>query len=131
MWQAWSYALIRLAVALAVAALIGLATGHLALWLTIVLGGILAWQFFNLFRLQRWLKLRAHEDPPDIGGVWGDVIAMVNRIYRRKQFHKRRVTEQFREFRRLSAALPDGDVVFPAAWPAPASILRIQKQDAT
>ena len=76
-----------------------------------MLGGILAWQFFNLFRLQRWLKLRAHEDPPDIGGVWGDVIAIINRIYRRKQFHKRRVTRQFREFRRLSAALPDGVVL--------------------
>src|SRR5688572_14679054 len=111
MWQAWSFALIRLAAALAVATVIGLATGRLALWLTIVLGGILAWQFFNLFRLQRWLKLRAHEDPPDIGGVWGDVIAIINRIYRRKQFHKRRVTQQLREFRRLSAALPDGVVL--------------------
>ena len=111
MWQAWSFALIRLAAALAVATLIGLVTGRLALWLTVVLGGILAWQFFNLFRLQRWLKLRAHEDPPDIGGVWGDVVGLVNRIYRRKLFHKRRVTQQLREFRRLSAALPDGVVL--------------------
>ena len=79
--------------AVAVAVLIGLITGDMALWLTIVLGGILAWQFVNLFRLQRWLKHRAHEDPPDIGGVWGDVIAIINRIYRRKQFHKRRVTQ--------------------------------------
>src|SRR5262245_14323579 len=111
MWQAWSFALVRLAAAIAVAVLVGLVTGQMELWLTIVLGGILAWQFFNLFRLQRWLKLRAHEDPPDIGGVWGDVIAIINRIYRRKQFHKRRVTQQFREFRRLSAALPDGVVL--------------------
>jgi two-component system phosphate regulon sensor histidine kinase PhoR len=111
MWQAWSFALIRLAVALAVAVAIGLLTGNMELCLTIVLGGILAWQFYNLFRLQRWLKLRAHEDPPDIGGVWGEVITIISRIYRRKQFHKRRVTQQFREFRRLSAALPDGVVL--------------------
>jgi two-component system phosphate regulon sensor histidine kinase PhoR len=111
MWQAWSFALVRLTAAIVFAVLIGLITGDLALWLTIVLGGILAWQFFNLFRLQRWLKLRAHEEPPDLGGVWGDVIAIINRIYRRKQFHKRRVTQQFREFRRLSAALPDGVVL--------------------
>jgi two-component system, OmpR family, phosphate regulon sensor histidine kinase PhoR len=76
-----------------------------------VLGGILAWQFVSLYRLQRWVRHRAHEDPPDIGGVWGDVIGVVNRIYRRKQFHKRRVMQQFREFRRLSAALPDGVVL--------------------
>jgi two-component system phosphate regulon sensor histidine kinase PhoR len=111
MWQAWSFALVRLSAALALAVLIGLITGDMELWLTIVLGGILAWQFVNLFRLQRWLRHRAHEDPPDIGGVWGDVIAIINRLYRRKQFHKRRVMQQFREFRRLSAALPDGVVL--------------------
>jgi len=111
MWQAWSFALVRLAAAIAVAVLVGLITGEMDLWLTIVLGGILAWQFVNLFRLQRWLRHRAHEDPPDIGGVWGDVIAIINRLYRRKLFHKRRVTQQFREFRRLSAALPDGVVL--------------------
>jgi two-component system phosphate regulon sensor histidine kinase PhoR len=111
MWQAWSFALVRLAAAIAVAVLIGLITGDMELWLTIVLGGILAWQFVNLFRLQRWLRHRAHEDPPDIGGVWGDVIAIINRLYRRKLFHKRRVMQQFREFRRLSAALPDGAVL--------------------
>jgi two-component system phosphate regulon sensor histidine kinase PhoR len=111
MWSAWSFALVRLAVAMAVAVLLGLITDRMALWLAIVLGGILAWQFVNLFRLQSWLRHRAHEDPPDIGGVWGDVIAVINRIYRRKQFHKRRVMQQFREFRRLSAALPDGVVL--------------------
>ena len=114
MWPAWSFALVRLAAAVAIAVLLGLITGRMALWLTIVLGGILAWQFVNLFRLQRWLRHRAQEDPPDIGGVWGDVIAVINRIYRRKQFHKRRVTQQFREFRRLSAALPDGVLLLTA-----------------
>jgi two-component system phosphate regulon sensor histidine kinase PhoR len=111
MRSAWSFALVRLAAAIGIAVLLGLIFGHVGRWMTGVLGGVLAWQFINLFRLQRWLKHRAHEDPPDIGGVWGDVIAVINRIYRRKQFHKRRVTQQFREFRRLSAALPDGVVL--------------------
>src|SRR5262245_54738778 len=111
MWPAWSFALVRLAAAVAIAVLLGLVTGRMVLWLALVLGGLLSWQYVNLFRLQRWLRRRAHEDPPDIGGVWGDVVAIINRIYRRKQFHKRRVTQQFREFRRLSAALPDGVVL--------------------
>ena len=111
MRAAWSFALVRLLTAIAIAALLGLVTGRMALWLTLVLGSVLAWQFVNLFRLQGWLRHRAHEEPPDIGGVWGDVIAIINRIYRRKQFHKRRVMQQFREFRRLSAALPDGVVL--------------------
>jgi two-component system phosphate regulon sensor histidine kinase PhoR len=114
MGPAWSFALGRLAAAIAVAVLIGLATGRMALWIAIVLGGMLAWQFVSLFRLHRWLRHRADQDPPEIGGLWGDVIGIVHRIQRRKQFHKRRVTQQLREFRRLSAALPDGVVLLSA-----------------
>jgi two-component system phosphate regulon sensor histidine kinase PhoR len=33
------------------------------------------------------------------------------RIYRRKQFHKRRIVQLFREFRRMTTAMPDGVVV--------------------
>jgi two-component system phosphate regulon sensor histidine kinase PhoR len=109
--QAWTFALGRLAAAIAVAIGMGLIFGRIGLWLTIVLGGLLAWQLVNLFRLQRWLKHRSEEEPPDLGGVWGDVVALIGRIYRRKLFHKRRVTQLFREFRRLTAALPDGVVL--------------------
>ncbi len=111
MSPAWTFALARLAAAIAVAVVLGLIFGRVTLWLTAVLGGMLAWQFANLYRLQRWLRHRSHEEPPDMGGVWGDLIALIGRIYRRKQFHKRRVTQLFREFRRLSAALPDGVVL--------------------
>ncbi len=111
MSQAWSFALGRLLAAIAIAVGMGLIFGQIGLWLTIVLGGMLTWQLVNLFRLQRWLRYRSHEDPPDFGGVWGDVVALIGRIYRRKQFHKHRVTQLFREFRRLTAALPDGVVL--------------------
>jgi two-component system phosphate regulon sensor histidine kinase PhoR len=114
MFPAWSFALVRLAAAMAVATLVGLVTGRMGLSFAIVLGGILAWQFVNLFRLQRWLRHRAHEEPPNIGGVWGDVIALIHRIYRHKNLYRRRVTQQLREFRRLSAALPDGVVLLSA-----------------
>lgn len=111
MSPAWTFALARLAAAVAAAVTLGLIFGHIGWWLTVVLGGTLAFQFANLFRLQRWLRHRSHEDPPDIGGVWGEVVALIGRIYRRKLFHKRRVTQLFREFRRLTAALPDGVVL--------------------
>ena len=111
MSPAWSFALARLALGVTAAVVLGLVFGRISLWLTAVLGGMLAWQFANLYRLQRWLRHRSHEEPPDVGGVWGDVIALIGRIYRRKQFHKRRVTQLFREFRRLSSVLPDGVVL--------------------
>ena len=111
MSPAWSFALARLVGAIAAAIGLGLAFGRIWLWLTIVLGGLLSLQLVNLFRLQRWLRHRSQEDPPDLGGVWGDLVAQIGRIYRRKQFHKRRVIQLFREFRRLSAAMPDGVVL--------------------
>jgi two-component system phosphate regulon sensor histidine kinase PhoR len=111
MWPAWSFALIRLLAAIAVATALGLIFGRMGFWLTAVLGAVLAWQFVNLFRLHHWLRHRSQEEPPDAGGLWGDVIGLVGRIYRRKQFHKRRVAQLFREFRRFSAALPDGVVL--------------------
>ena len=114
MLPAWSFAVIRVAGVLAIAIMLGLLFDNVALWLAIVLGGMLALQYLNLFRLQRWLRHRSDEEPPNLGGVWGDVLGLVSRIYRRKKFHKRRVTQLFRDFRRLSAAMPDGVVLLSA-----------------
>jgi two-component system phosphate regulon sensor histidine kinase PhoR len=47
-------------------------------------------------------------DPPDAGGLWGDVVANVVRLYRRKKFHKQRLIRMFRELRRSTASMPDG-----------------------
>jgi two-component system phosphate regulon sensor histidine kinase PhoR len=111
MGQAWTFALVRLAGALAFAVAGGLIFGRIDLWLVAVLGGYLLLQLANLYRLHRWLRHRREEDPPDLGGVWGDVVALVGRIYRRKNYHKRRVSQLFREFRRLTAAMPEGVVL--------------------
>jgi two-component system phosphate regulon sensor histidine kinase PhoR len=108
---AWSFALARLLGLLAIALFGGLVFGRPQLWLIAVLGGYLALQLARLYRLEQWLRHRSREEPPDFGGVWGDVVALVTRIYRRKQFHKRRIVQLFREFRRLTTAMPDAVVV--------------------
>lgn len=111
---AWSFALARLLGALAIAVLGGLVFGRPQFWLIAVLGGYLVVQLARLYRLERWLRHRSTEDPPDFGGIWGDVVALVTRIYRRKQFHKRRIVQLFREFRLLTTAMPDGVIVLNA-----------------
>jgi two-component system phosphate regulon sensor histidine kinase PhoR len=106
-WQALS----RIAGAAAIALLLGLALGRIAFAFAIVFGIYLTIQIWNLLRLERWLRNRRVETPPDISGPWGEVVAVVSRIYRRKQFHKARVTGLLREFRRLTTALPEGAVL--------------------
>src|SRR5262245_42609202 len=62
-------------------------------------------------KLERWVRRRRVEAPPDMSGVWGEVVAIVSRIYRRKQYHKAQVTGLLREFRRLTNAMPEGAVL--------------------
>jgi two-component system phosphate regulon sensor histidine kinase PhoR len=114
MSPAWSFALARLLGALAGAVVIGWLLGQVAYTVVAVLGAYLALNLVRLHRLERWLRRRRTEEPPDFVGVWGDVVALVMRIYRRKQFHKRRIVQLFREFRRMTTAMPDGVVVMSA-----------------
>jgi len=111
MSPAWSFALARLIGVLAAAAAVGYLLGHVSYTIIVVLAAYLALHYVRLYRLERWLRKRRTEEPPDFYGVWGDVVALVMRIYRRKQFHKRRIVQLFREFRRMTTAMPDGVVV--------------------
>jgi two-component system, OmpR family, phosphate regulon sensor histidine kinase PhoR len=107
----WTFALARLAGILGVGLCVGLLIGPVWLW---ILGSAclyLAWQLLNLYRLDRWLRLRSQIDPPDLGGIWGDIIAQVVRLHRRKQYHKERLVQLYRELRRSTAALPDGVII--------------------
>jgi two-component system, OmpR family, phosphate regulon sensor histidine kinase PhoR len=107
----WTFALARLAGILLAGLCLGLVVGPAWLWVLVAACLYLAWQLLNLYRLDRWLRLRSQLDPPNIGGVWGDIIGQVVRLHRRKQFHKQRLVQLFRELRRSTAALPDGVII--------------------
>jgi two-component system, OmpR family, phosphate regulon sensor histidine kinase PhoR len=106
-WQMIS----RLGLTLLAALVLGFATGYVALAFAITFGIYAAIQVWNLVRLERWLRRRRIETPPDFSALWGEVVAIVSRIYRRKQFHRARVTALLREFRRLTTAMPEGAVL--------------------
>jgi two-component system phosphate regulon sensor histidine kinase PhoR len=106
--SAWSFAIVRIAVVLGLALLCGWIFGGMEWWLAGVASAYLGYHLFNLFRLDRWLGNRALLDPPNVGGIWGDVIAQIVRLDRRKRYHKQRFIRVFRELRRSTAAMPDG-----------------------
>jgi two-component system, OmpR family, phosphate regulon sensor histidine kinase PhoR len=108
-WQALS----RLAIALVACVIIGFFIGQ-ARSFALIFTAYALWQTWNLVRLEHWLRFRSIEAPPDIGGTWGEVVAIVSRIYRRKQYHRARVLELLREFRRLTSAMPEGAVLLGA-----------------
>ena len=110
----WTFALARLAGILASGLIAGLMIGPVWLWIVLAVSLYLAWQLLNLHRLDRWLRLRSRMDPPNLGGIWGDIVAQVVRLHRRKLFHKQRLVQLFRELRRSTAALPDGVIILSA-----------------
>jgi two-component system, OmpR family, phosphate regulon sensor histidine kinase PhoR len=107
----WTFALARLAGILLLGLAVGLLIGPVWLWILAAACLYLGWQLITLYRLDRWLRLRSQIDPPDLGGIWGDIVAQVIRLHRRKQFHKQRLIQLFRELRRSTAALPDGVII--------------------
>jgi two-component system, OmpR family, phosphate regulon sensor histidine kinase PhoR len=107
----WTFALARLAGILVLGLTLGLLIGPIWPWILAAACLYLGWQLLNLYRLDRWLRLRSQLDPPDLGGIWGDIVAQVVRLHRRKQFHKQRLVQLFRELRRSTAALPDGVII--------------------
>jgi two-component system phosphate regulon sensor histidine kinase PhoR len=109
--KAWWFAIARLVGLVAIGLVLGLLVGHTTAGLILTLAAALAWQLFNLYRLDYWLRARRTRDPPDTRGIWGDVITQVVRLHRRKRFHKQRLLDVFRELRHSTAAMPDGVVV--------------------
>ncbi len=102
---------VRLGSVLLAALFVGLFTDRLTLALLAAVALYLLTQLRNLYLLDRWLRRRSGEDPPDMGGPWGEVIAIVHRIYRRKQFHRQRALRLLKEIRRFTSAMPDGAVL--------------------
>jgi two-component system phosphate regulon sensor histidine kinase PhoR len=109
--SAFVYVAVRLGVALGAGATLGWLAGSVWLGVSGAFGIYLAWNLWHLRALHFWLEHRSVADPPDAMGLWGDVVAQVVRLHRRKRFHKERLTRLFRELRRSTAAMPDGVVM--------------------
>jgi two-component system phosphate regulon sensor histidine kinase PhoR len=116
MTAGWSFALARLLALLGIALAGGFFFGQTLIWVIVALATYLCVQLVNLYRLDRWLRLRNFIDPPDLGGAWADVVAQVVRLHRRKRFHKQRLIQLFRELRRSTAAMPDGVIVLNSSY---------------
>jgi two-component system phosphate regulon sensor histidine kinase PhoR len=110
----WWFAAVRLFATVVLGLGAGWLLGNLWAGLAGALALHLAWVLAYLFRLEWWLRHRNYADPPDVGGVWGEIIAQVVRLHRRKRFHKQRFVQLMRQLQRSTAALPNGVVILNA-----------------
>ena len=107
----WGWLAVRMAAALAAGLLLGLAIGHPAVGAALVMGAVAARSLYLTRSTQRWLRSIADSPVPEASGAWGELIGLIARLQRRKQYHKRRLMRLLRELRRSTAAIPDGVVV--------------------
>src|ERR1700704_7096310 len=112
--QAWWFAAGRMLATVVSGLLVGWLFGVVWVGLGVALALHLGWQLANLFRLEGWLRHRSFADPPDVGGVFGEIIAQIVRLHRRKRFHKQRFVQLMRQLQRSTAALPNGVVILNA-----------------
>jgi two-component system phosphate regulon sensor histidine kinase PhoR len=111
---AWQFVL-GLLIGLLVALAAGWVAGYPALLVAAYLAVVVAVQAWNLIRFERWLRLRSILKPPNMRGLWGDVLERANRLYQRKRYHKRRALTLLRELRRMTSAMPDGTILLGPA----------------
>ncbi len=112
--QAWWFAAGRMLATMLLGLLAGWLLGNAWIGLGVALALHLGWQLLNLFRLEWWLRHRSFADPPDVGGVFGEIINQIVRLHRRKRFHKQRFVQLMRQLQRSTAALPNGVVILNA-----------------
>jgi two-component system, OmpR family, phosphate regulon sensor histidine kinase PhoR len=111
---AWWLAIVRLLGTVASGVVLGWLVGYVWAGVATLLALHLLWQFATLFRLDWWVRHRSYASPPDLGGAWGEIVAQVMRLHRRKRFHKQRFIQLVRQIQRSTAALPDGVVILNA-----------------
>src|SRR5689334_14706638 len=112
--RVWWFTTARLVAAAVIGLFCGWIFGNTWVGLAAALAVYLAWQLIHLFRLDWWIRHRSFADPPEFGGVWGEVVTQVVRLHRRKRFHKQRFLKLVRQIQRSTAALPDGVVILNA-----------------
>jgi two-component system phosphate regulon sensor histidine kinase PhoR len=112
--HAWWLAILRLLGTIITGVVLGWLFGHVWAGLAGMLALHLLWQLATLFRLDWWVRHRTYAAPPNLGGSWGEIVAQVMRLHRRKRFHKQRYIQLLRQIQRSTAALPDGVVILNA-----------------
>jgi len=107
----WWWLAARIAGTLAFGLLVGLPFGHPAIGVAVVASVVLLRLMYLLRTTQRWLRGIDRAVAPEAGGAWGELVGLIARLQRRKQYHKRRLMRLLRELRRSTAAIPDGVVL--------------------
>jgi two-component system phosphate regulon sensor histidine kinase PhoR len=109
--RAWTKELLKHAGIIFVGVLIGAFYGYPLRGLTVGLAGLLAWQLFNLFRLEHWLREPKRVLPPGGDGIWARIFARVRHSRERARESRKQFRRLVKELQASTKAFPDGGIV--------------------
>ena len=101
----------RLLLLLLGAAALGWLVGQIPWALLSAVSGCLAWQLWQLYRLERWLLAGKDAEPPRASLIWGGIAVGIDRLRRQNRKRKRKYGRLLEQFQQATAALPDAAVI--------------------
>jgi two-component system phosphate regulon sensor histidine kinase PhoR len=101
----------RIALIALAALLTGAIFDHGILFLAVGLLLYFGWHLYQLFRLERWLRVGRRFNPPEAWGIWGEVFHHIYRLQKRNRQRKRRLAAILNQYQKATSAMPDATVV--------------------
>ena len=106
--QDWPTAFRHLTLSLLLACFLGWLFNNILLAICLTLGAFLAWHWFQLHRMQKWLLNQKKVEPPESRGIWGSVFDDIYHLQRRQQKAQSRLKAVIQRIEDGTAALKDG-----------------------
>ncbi|MBN8280036.1 MAG: phosphate regulon sensor histidine kinase PhoR [Gammaproteobacteria bacterium] len=112
--KVWTWTLFWYGIALLVGGIVGSLYDRATLGVLLVALGLLVWQLYNLYRLERWLLTGEIAQIPDGDGVWPPVFAKIQFIKSKVKRRGKRFRKLVKDLRASTEAFPDGGVILNA-----------------
>ena len=110
----WLRSLVKLALYLGVFAIVGWYLDDLLVAVIAGTIGLLMSNYWQLYKLNRWLWHSRKMSPPTVTGVWEHIYEGIYYLQRRNRNKRKELGELVKRFREGSEALPDAAVVVDA-----------------
>ncbi|HBR98833.1 MAG TPA: phosphate regulon sensor histidine kinase PhoR [Gammaproteobacteria bacterium] len=109
---AWEIERWRLGLTVLMVPVIGWLTGYWILAFLLPISSYIAWNLYQLYRLERWLASGVKpRNAPDAGGIWALIVQHIHRNERADKKRKKRYKELLNRMNTAIAALPGAAVV--------------------
>jgi len=102
----------RIVLVLFLALLGGLLSGYQMLSLVAALVGYISWLLYKIYQLHQWLEKGASAlHLPDNNGIWGRLVQQIQRLQKKSQARKKRMSKLLKRFQGVVTGLPYATIV--------------------